>query len=215
MPDEQKPGENVVQWVYASTNNQELEERYDEWARSYDEDLERDFQWIAPQRAVEHLIRYVPRSGAVLDAGAGTGLVGELLAKEGYTDLVGIDLSPGMLDVARAKGVYRDLLRMVLGEHLDFPSQSFDAVISVGVFTLGHAPASAFDELARVTRPGGHVLFTLRPDIYEGNGFKEKQSALEGAGAWKLLEVSQEFQPLPRGEPEVFHQVWVYQVPPA
>ena len=35
---------------------------------------------------------------------------------------------------------------------------------------------------------------------------------LESEGKWKLIEVSEEFQPLPKGEPEVNHQVWVYQV---
>ena len=31
-------------------------------------------------------------------------------------------------------------------------------------------------------------------------------------GKWKLVEASEEFQPLPKGEPEVMHRVWVYQV---
>ena len=89
---------------------------------------------------------------------------------------------------------------------------AFDAVISVGVFTLGHAPASAFDELARITKPGGHIIFSLRTDMYEEGGFKEKQAAMESAGAWKLAQVTDPFQPLPKGEPEVLHQIWVYQV---
>ena len=40
--------EERVQWVYASTNNQELEDRYDQWAAAYDKDLEDDFAWNAP-----------------------------------------------------------------------------------------------------------------------------------------------------------------------
>ena len=82
----------------------------------------------------------------VLDAGAGTGLVGERLCEAGYRDLVGIDLSPGMLAVARGKDVYRELRQTNLGESLAFPDDAFDAVISVGVFTTGHAPAHAFDD---------------------------------------------------------------------
>jgi len=35
---------NKVQWVYSSKNEEELTERYDEWAKTYDADLERDFE---------------------------------------------------------------------------------------------------------------------------------------------------------------------------
>ena len=101
---------------------------------------------------------------------------------------------------------------MVMGEPLDFATDSFDAVVSVGVFTVGHAPASSLDELVRITRPGGYIVYTLPPVVYEGSGFKEKQDALAASGKWRLAEVSEKFQPLPKGEPEVSHQVWVYQV---
>ena len=204
--------ENKVQYVYASTNNQELEERYDQWATEYDRDLEEDFAWNAPQTAAQVFAKLTPKSAKVLDAGAGTGLVGEALAALGYTNLVAMDLSQGMLDEARNKHIYAELHQMVMGETLDFGSDSFDGVISVGVFTLGHAPASAFDELIRVTKPGGHVVFSLRTDMYEGGGFKEKQGELEAQGKWKLAEASDPFQPLPKGEPEVFHQIWAYRV---
>ena len=43
-------------------------------------------------------------------------------------------------------------------------------------------------------------------------GFKEKQRALEAEGKWKFVEASEKFQTLPKGEPDVYHQVWVYQV---
>jgi len=77
---------------------------------------------------------------------------------------------------------------------------------------VGHAPASSLDELMRITGPGGHVVFSLRPDLYETAGFKEKQAALEASGKWQLIESTEQFQALPIGEPDVFHQVWVYRV---
>jgi len=201
-----------VQWIYSSSDNKELEERYDQWAKDYDADLDEGFGWLGPQRAVEFFTRHVPKEARILDAGAGTGLVGELLAKQGYNHLVAMDLSSGMLEEARKKNVYREFHQMMMGEPLNYATDSFDAVISVGVLTVGHAPASSFDELIRITRPGGHIVFSLRPDVYRDSGFKEKQDALEASGKWKLVEVSEEFQPLPKGEPDVYHQVWVYQV---
>jgi len=201
-----------VKWVWSSRDNKELEGRYDQWAKDYDADLDEEFGYVSPQMAVDVFRRYVPKGARILDAGAGTGLVGELLLKQGYTNLVAMDLSVGMLEKARAKNAYRELHRMIMGETLDFPPDSFDAVISVGVLTVGHAPASSLDELIRVTKPGGYIAYTLRPDVYRNNGFKEKQDALEAEGKWMLAEVSKEFQALLKGEPDVYHQVWVYQV---
>ena len=206
--------ENRVQWVYAATNNQELQERYDQWATEYDRDLEEDFAWNAPQAAARVFSKLVPSDAKVLDAGAGTGLAGVALSHLGYRNLVAMDLSSGMLEEARRKQVYTEFQQMVLGERLGFESDHFDGVICVGVFTLGHAPASAFDELVRITKPGGFMVFSLRTDIYAEGGFKEKQEELESAGRWSLREATEPFQPLPKGEPEVYHQIWAYEVFP-
>ena len=203
---------NRVQWVYAAKNNQELETRYDQWAHEYDKDLAEQFEWVGPRTAVALFAKHVPTDAKVLDAGAGTGLVGEQLVAAGFRDLHAIDLSRGMLEVARHKGVYRDLRQMTLGERLAFASDTFDAVISVGVFTTGHAPAHAFDELARVTRPGGFIVFSLRPEAYEQDGFRETLADMEAAGRWCLAESSEPYHPLRKGEPEVVHRIWVYQV---
>ena len=206
--------QNKVQWIYSSKDNQELAERYNQWAEDYDADLIQDFGWEGPQATAEVFAKYVPKAVRILDAGAGTGLVGASLSRLGYRDIAAMDMSEGMLEEARKKKVYRELHQMVMGEPLDFATSSFGAVVSVGVLTVGHAPASSLDELARVTRPGGYVIFTLRPDVYENDGFKEKMTALESEGKWKFVEVSEKRQVLPKGEPDVYHQVWVYQVPP-
>lgn len=203
---------NRVQWVYSSQNEQELEERYDQWAEEYDADLESEYGWISPQRTSETLAKYVGKDESILDAGAGTGLVGECLHQMGYTNMTAMDLSTGMLEVARRKNIYNGLDQMTMGETLDYETDRFDASVVVGVFTQGHAPASSLDELVRVVKAGGYIAFSLRTDTYLENGFKDKMDALESAGLWKLAEVTDTYQPLPKGEPEVLHQVWVFQV---
>lgn len=174
-----------------------------------------DFNYLAPERAAYIFASHVPRHARVLDAGAGTGLVGEALSELGYNQLFAMDLSRGMLEEAHKKAIYVELRQMVMGKPLDYPTNFFDAVISVGVLTVAHAPANSLDELVRITKPGGHIAFSLRPDVYENSGFKDKQTALETDGKWRLVEVSQQFQPLPKGEPDVYHQVWVYQITPS
>ncbi|MBN2239213.1 MAG: class I SAM-dependent methyltransferase [Dehalococcoidales bacterium] len=204
--------EKRVQWIYSSKDNRELEERYDVWASDYDEDLDKGYGWLGPKKAVECFVKYVPKDAKVLDAGAGTGLVGQLLAEQGYKDITAMDLSKGMLEEARKKNAYNRFDQMVMGETLGYDTDYFDAVISVGTMTVGHAPASSLDELVRVTKPGGYIVYSLRPDVYAENGFKEKHEALEKEGKWKLVEEGEKFQTLPTGEPDVYHQDWVYQV---
>ena len=204
--------EDRVQWVYASEDNRQLEDRYDQWAREYDGDLTDDFGYVMPRMTAEIFERFVSKDAKVLDAGAGTGLVGVELSRLGYSDIEAMDMSRGMLDVAGAKNVYGALHQMVMGEPLGLETDSYDATIGVGVLTLGHAPANSLDELARVTKPGGVVAFTLRPDVYERNGFREKQEQLASEGKWELVEVSDEFLGMPKGEPDVSFQVWVYRV---
>ena len=200
-----------VQWVYGSASNQELEERYDQWATEYDRDLADDFAWNAPDNGARVLAGLVPTDASVLDAGAGTGLAGVCLAAAGFTNMAAMDISQGMLDVAHDKNVYSSFHQMVMGETLGFQTDEFDAVISIGVFTLGHAPIHSFDELVRVTKPGGYIVFSLRTDMVV-DGYQAYFDKLEGAGLWKLARVTDQFQPMPKGEPEVFHQVWAFQV---
>ena len=207
-----KKNEDRVQWVYSSKNNSELSQRYDEWAKDYDKDLSEVFGWIAPKTASAYLAKYVHPDSIVLDAGAGTGLVGLALAEHGFQNLTAMDLSEGMLREARDKNVYGKLDQMVLGEPLSYATDSFDAVISVGVMTLGHAGPDSFKELLRITKPQGYIVFTIRTDVYLKNGFKEKQEEMESKKLWEVVDVSEEFHPLPTGEPDVLHQVWVYQV---
>ena len=204
-----------TQWlhkVYSSRNMQELEERYDAWAEDYEQDV-CSFGYRSPDIISNLIGRYVEsQEGPILDAGAGTGILGERLASCGYNDLTGIDLSQAMLDVAEKKGVYQDLRQMVLGERLDFSDNRFSAVVSMGVFTENHAPPESFDELVRITKPGGHIVFSVRSDTGLNKIYQEKQDALLDEGKWELVEETNAFQCLPEARPEVLNQVFVYRV---
>ena len=201
-----------VEWIYQTRNNEQLSVRYDEWAKDYEDDLEKAFNWIGPERVTEVFATRVDRDARVLDIGAGTGMVGVLLAKQGYTNLTAIDLSQGMLDEAHRKDVYRELKTMVLGKHLDYDDNAFDAGVSCGVFTVGHAPASSFDELVRIIRPGGLLIFSVQTVAYKTAGFKEKFAELGTTGKWEEVSVSEKYQPLPKGESDVWHRVWTCRV---
>ena len=84
-----------VQWVYESTSDKDLEDRYDQWAADYDSDLSQEFDWKAPQNATAVFAKHVDLRAHILDAGAGTGLVGECLAEIGYKDRIQQALKKG------------------------------------------------------------------------------------------------------------------------
>jgi SAM-dependent methyltransferase len=137
------------------------------------------------------------RDAAILDAGVGTGTVGQVLSILGYNNLSGLDMSEAMLAKARSRGCYADLRQAVLGEALPYPDGAFDAIISTGTFTLGHAPAVAFDELARVLEPGGMLMFTVGVTIWEEQGFKSKLDELVARKKLSPVEVTAPYAPMP------------------
>mgnify|MGYP002830347961 CR=1 FL=1 len=72
----------------------DITEAYGSWAKTYDQDLLENFGYQAPARSVELLSKYLLMEEAVvLDAGCGTGLVGQLLAKARKFQIDGADYS--------------------------------------------------------------------------------------------------------------------------
>jgi len=84
--------------------------------------------------------------------------------------------------------------------------------VAVKALEPGHAPAESLDELVRVTKTGGPVVFSMRTDFYTEGGFDIKQAALEAAGTWRLLERGAPFQAMPNGEPDIWYEMWAYEV---
>ena len=76
---------------------EELESEYNVWASDYDADL-RVLGFSGPRAGAETLANYMTdREAKILDAGAGTGMVGKELARLGFKHITALDLSPGML----------------------------------------------------------------------------------------------------------------------
>lgn len=200
-----------LEWIDGAQSREEFEERYDEWGSTYDRDLIEDWDYKLPAFIGDLLMKYVKNHDArILDAGAGTGLGGEYVSHNGYNNLFGIDMSQGMLDEAEHKGIYHRLDRMVLGEKLDYPSNHFDAVLSVG--TIGHAPPESFDELIRITKSSGFIVFSLRTTHDDEPQWYRKLQSLEEAGKWRLVEKTDPILGLPGETADVYHYGLVYEV---
>jgi ubiquinone/menaquinone biosynthesis C-methylase UbiE len=105
-------------------------------------------------------VELVARYGAgreVLEVGCGTGLLLERFARFAER-AVGVDLSPGMLEKARARGL--DVMEGSATK-LPYPDASFDVVCSFKVLAHVAPIREAMAEMARVTRPGGIILAEL------------------------------------------------------
>lgn len=175
--------------VYTATNHEELMDAYKDWADNYETDTVGSFGYVAPEITAKAMHRVEPNTKArILDAGCGTGLVGKHLNEMNYRFIDAMDYSREMLEVAKEKAIYDNLDRADLSKPLDYDDNAYDAVTCCGTFTYGHVDARGFDELIRITRPGGHICFTIQDGAYnDQEEYRERMVALERADAWELV----------------------------
>jgi predicted TPR repeat methyltransferase len=186
--------------VYGAKSPAEIAATYDSWADRYDAEMA-TLGYRHPTICLALLARHLPRGAApILDAGAGTGLIGEWLQIMGYPVAEALDISEGMLRIATRKGVYDRLHRAALGERLPFEDGRFAAVICAGVFTVGHVGAEGLDELVRVVRPGGALVVTVKDKTWE-QGFGDRVAELDAAGAVSVVEETPSYVSMP-GRPD-------------
>ena len=106
--------------VYGAKDADDVAALYDKWASTYDAEMA-DAGYRHPAACVALFARHVMRGSApVLDAGAGTGLMGQWLQTLGYPEVEALDVSQGMLDIARQKNLYTAYHKLALGGPLPF-----------------------------------------------------------------------------------------------
>ena len=93
-----------------------------------------------------------------------------------------------MLEVARQKGIYRNLVEADLTRPLDAADETYDGVVCAGVFTSGHVGPQGLDELLRVGKSGGPVVVTVHELVWERDGYPAYFKALEASGRARVRE---------------------------
>ncbi len=134
---------------------------FDDYARDYDEHLTRELHYAAPAQlralVVEHL---AGEAGTVADLGCGTGLCG-IQFRDLATKLVGVDLSARMLQRARARACYDQLVEADVVDFLQRHEASFALLVAADVLVYIGDLASVFAAATAALQPGGGFAFTV------------------------------------------------------
>lgn len=114
------------------------------------------------QKWLHEIETLLPEKGnlRILDVGTGTGFFAVLLAQAGHR-VEGIDLTPAMLEEARALAAQRSLdimFREMDAQALSYADESFDVVLSRNLTWTLPEPEKAYREWFRVLKPGGVLL---------------------------------------------------------
>ena len=143
---------------------------YDDFASGYERGRERGYHRMLDDLEVGLVERY-GRGRDVLEAGCGTGLLLERVARSARS-AVGVDLSSGMLARAAARG-----LQVAQGSLTALPCADASVDVAYSFKVLAHIKdiATAMAELARVVRPGGYVL----GEFYNPRSFRYLVKALK------------------------------------
>ena len=167
-----KKGLNDAYSVKTPEDNIKL---YKVWASSYDDDFAKKNDYRSPVLISNYYDKYSNKNDApVLDVGAGTGLIAEVMNKKNTIDIDAIDISPEMLESAKSKNCYNKLIEADLTKNLDIDNNYYGAIVSAGTFTHGHIGPNALDELLRVTKPSGLFVITIHSKVYVNQNFEQK-----------------------------------------
>lgn len=136
---------------------------FDAYAADFDKALVERLDYTTPQKlaAMVRAARKVEgRAGRALDLGCGTGLAGEAIVAD-FAWLEGVDLSDGMIEAARAKGVYDRLETGDIMHALHSGAESFDLILAADVLIYFGDLGKAFAAIARRLSVGGFFAFSV------------------------------------------------------
>jgi len=141
---------------------------FDEFAERFDERLVGELGYRIPEIFGERLHARHTAPGTrldILDLGCGTGLCGVHVA-DITARIVGVDLSSAMLERARSRGIYHELIEGDITSYLaSAPAGGFDAALAADVFIYIGDLEDVFAQVARVLRSGGVFAFSIEENM--------------------------------------------------
>lgn len=134
---------------------------FDQYAASFDDHLQH-LGYRAPELVSANLAPHLEPGGSavILDAGCGTGLCGPLL-RPFCSRLVGVDLSPRMIEQARRRGGYDELVVSELSAFMGERPGAFDAIVAADTLVYFGALEQVCQAAHVALHPGGILVFTV------------------------------------------------------
>jgi ubiquinone/menaquinone biosynthesis C-methylase UbiE len=196
--------------VYSETSSLKLNKHYKKWSNSYDQDM-KEWGYAYPVQLKKILNKNLKlkKGIKILDAGCGTGYVAEALIELKFKNIVGIDFSRAMLEIAKQKKIYSRLICQSLNETIKLRSNQFELVVCTGVLTSGHVGPNSIQELIRVVKPQGYFVCSIAESIFKKNGFKKEIENL--TEIVKVIFISRQFIALPKNKNSAKSRMYILQ----
>ena len=173
--------------AYALSTPEKTQALYDAWAATYDAEIS-DNGYATPGRTARLLARHLRDTELpVLDFACGTGLSGLALKLVGIPVIDGMDISPEMLDCARRKAVYRDLICIEADDPTPVAQNVYAAITAIGAIGPGAAPVETIGMAMRALPPGGLFAFSLNDIALQDPQYEAQLSDWLDCGAARLL----------------------------
>lgn len=151
-----------------------VRETFDGYADSFEQHLVSELGYQAPSVLAKTLRGAIGTPAPlinILDLGCGTGLFGDQV-KDFKGKLVGIDLAPRMIDKARRRQIYDEL---IVGDLLDYLTEvapgEFDLIAATDVFIYVGNLVPVFEQASRILAPGGWFTFSIETSREESSDF--------------------------------------------
>lgn len=163
---------------------------YDEWSQTYEADLVDQLGYTGHLIAAKALASVLQdKAASIIDIGCGTGLVGKTLQTQGYKHIDGIDFSQEMLNVARPKAIYKQLVWGDLMKSTVIGTGAYQAAVCAGSFAPGHLGPECYPEIIRMVQPGSPIVIFMNGAHFVEDGYQAHIDRLVQTSVWNIIEI--------------------------
>lgn len=147
--------------------NEDKQEIYNLWSKDYDAYV-KSIGYQGPKNMTNLLKDRIDKDAIILDFGCGTGLLGEQVKKKlKPKQLIGVDISIGMIDKCKKKKIYDKLYCVDITKNNIFKINNIDYIVSCGVFLEGHVSFNIIPKIMNMLTENGVFFFSSRLTFYE------------------------------------------------
>lgn len=143
--------------LHTANNHEDAVKCYSEIAETFDK-IQESLAYVGAKHGVKKCMEVgeVPKTARILDIGAGTGIIGEMLYSMGYENLDALDGCQELLEKSRERNCYKNLFCsfVVADEELPVEKKAYDVAVMPGVVYPAHILPTAFGQVMKAVKKG-------------------------------------------------------------